>query len=176
MRKTAFTAIAGVTLALIGLAVFAALNPPSRSSAPSLSASVGQRAPAFAVTSIDGVRYSSEALQGNPFILFAFFGGCGECIPEGQALTKIRREYAQDGLEVLAIDILEGEPLEALHDFRNLGGIDIPIVEYNGDIVAAYGLTRPDMTYIIDREGVIRYRDEHSTDYLTLDTALNDIL
>jgi hypothetical protein len=149
-----------VLIGLVGVGLFSLIAitrftlTPRLQTAASKTALIGAAAPDFAVTSIDGTVYSSQRLKGSVVILFAFFAGCGECVPEAQALTKIRREYQTQGVD----------------------GIDLPLVEYEQAIITAYKLKRPDLTYIIDREGVIRYEDTHSTDYVTLKQALTPLL
>jgi peroxiredoxin len=171
-----------VLIGLVGVGLFSLIAitrftlTPRLQTAASKTALIGAAAPDFAVTSIDGTVYSSQRLKGSVVILFAFFAGCGECVPEAQALTKIRREYQTQGVEVIAVDILNGELLAALRDFQSIDGIDLPLVEYEQAIITAYKLKRPDLTYIIDREGVIRYEDTHSTDYVTLKQALTPLL
>lgn len=124
----------------------------------------GSVAPAFRLTAVDGRRYSSEALKGRPVILFAMFANCADCIPQGQALTRVARAYARSRVTVLGVDIVQGESADLLRRYAAFGRVGIPLSVYDRDVVRAYGLIVPDMTYVIGRDGRIKYVNVHALD------------
>ncbi|MDE1925412.1 MAG: TlpA family protein disulfide reductase [Patescibacteria group bacterium] len=124
-------------------------------SSVAVSLAVGELAPSFTVQSIDGKSFSLAEHKGKPVIIFGMFGGCGECIPTGETLNKIQKDYAAKGVSVLAIDILNGEPLSTLEQYRDYIKADFPLVVYSDSVVRAYNLTAPEITYVIDANGNI---------------------
>jgi cytochrome c biogenesis protein CcmG/thiol:disulfide interchange protein DsbE len=126
---------------------------------------VGKPAPDFSVQTIDGQQFSLAAHKGKPVIMFAMFGGCGECIPVGQTLNQIQKDYAARGMSVIAIDILENEPTSTLEQYRDFVQAKFPLVSYNEHVVRAYRLTAPEITYVIDKNGNIAYINQKGLSY-----------
>lgn len=140
---------------------------PSSTSKPSDRNIVGvnEPAPDFNVQTIDGQQFSLAAHKGKPVIVFAMFGGCGECIPVGQTLTQIKKDYAPKGVEIVAVDILKGEPTSSLEQYRNTIQANFPLVSYDEAVVRAYKLTAPEITYVIDRNGNVAFVNQSALSY-----------
>jgi len=129
------------------------------------SLAVGKPAPDFSVQTIDGQQFSLADHKGKPVIIFAMFGGCGECIPVGQTLNQIQTDYASRGVTVVAVDILKGEPTNTLQQYRDYIQAKFPFVSYDENIVQAYRLTAPEITYVIDKNGSIAYINQRGLSY-----------
>lgn len=127
--------------------------------------SVGKPAPDFSVRTIDGQQFSLSAHKGKPVIVFAMFGGCGDCIPVGQTLSQIQSNLASKGVTVIAIDILKGEPVSALEQYRSDTKSDFPLVSYDAEVVNTYKLTAPEITYVIDKNGTVAYVNQSALSY-----------
>ncbi len=150
--KTLIISLVAV-LVVVGVYVSLRGQQPSTTNAGSAASSlaVGKPAPDFSAETIDGQQFSLAAHKGKPVIIFAMFGGCGECIPVGQTLNKIQTDYAARGVSVIAIDILKGEPISTLQQYRDYVKASFPFVSYDENIVRAYQLTAPEITYVIDK-------------------------
>lgn len=142
-----FSAVASGTLAESGVA---ALNKP---------------APKFNLTTIDGQQFSLVAHRGKPIIVFAMFGGCGECIPVGQTLNRIQKDFAAKGLAVIAFDILKGEPVSVLEQYRSYIHATFQFASYDAGVANAYKLTAPEITYVIDKNGNIAFINRKALSY-----------
>lgn len=136
-------------------------NTPTNSTVASLS----KPAPDFSVQTIDGQQFSLAAHKGRPVIVFAMFGGCGECIPVGQTLNQIQKDYAAQGITIIAIDILKGEPTSVLEQYRSDSKTSFPLVSYDANVVNAYKLTAPEITYVIDKNGNVAYINQNALSY-----------
>jgi peroxiredoxin len=137
---------------------------------------VGSKAPNFSVTTIDGQHYSSASLRGKVVILFAMFANCADCIPEGQVLSQVQHAYASKGVTVLGVDIVAGEPVALLQQYRSVGHITIPLAPYTDDIVRDYRLTQPDMTYIIGQDGTVKHKNPRALSYAEFQRELESLL
>lgn len=137
----------------------------SNTSANNTVAALGQPAPDFSVQTIDGQQFSLAAHKGKPVIMFAMFGGCGECIPVGQALNQVQKDFSAQGVTVVAIDILKGEPTSVLEQYRNVTKATFPLVSYDANVVNAYKLTAPEITYVIDKNGSVAYINQNTLSY-----------
>lgn len=137
---------------------------------------VGRPAPDFSLKDIDGQQFSLAAHKGKPVIIFAMFGGCGECIPVGQTLAQIQKDYAAQGVSVVAVDILNGEPVSTLQQYRDFAKANFPLISYDAAVVQAYQLSAPEITYVIDRNGNIVFINRNALNYDQYKEQLEKIL
>ena len=126
---------------------------------------VGSIAPPFRLTTIDGRDYTSASLRGKVVILFAMFASCADCIPQGQTLSQVQQTYSRNGVSVLGVDIVREESVQALRQYQRVGQITIPLAAYSADVVQQYQLVQPDMTYVIGRDAIIRFKNTRPLRY-----------
>lgn len=168
--------IAGIVVAFGIYAVSKTVAIPAVSSASAAVLTVGKPAPDFNVQSIDGKQFSLAEHKGKSVIIFGMFGGCGECIPVGQTLNKIEQDYAAKGVSVIAIDILNGEPISTLQQYGDYIKADFPLVSYDASVVNAYNLTAPEITYVIDKNGTIADINQNALNYQQYKDELDKII
>lgn len=137
---------------------------------------IGKQAPDFNLTTLEGQKVRLADYKGNAVILFGMAGWCGTCVPEGRALTQIRKEYTDKGLEVIGVAFTKGDNEDFLKEFRELGTIDIPLALDTDNVAQKYNLIRLETTYIINKEGVVVYKDEQFTDYEDYKRELDKII
>lgn len=137
----------------------------SQQATTSVTAAIGSFAPDFALTTLDKETFQLSDKKGKTVILFGMAGWCGTCIPEGRALTKIRKEYAGKGVEIIGVAFTKGDNDDFLKEYKKIGGIDIPLALDTDNVAQKYNLVRLETTYIINKEGKIVYKDEQITSY-----------
>ncbi len=119
-------------------------------------AKVGEAAPDFTLTDLSGEAQSLSAYQGRPVILYFWASWCPYCTDEMPSLNDFRDAYQEEGLEVLAINILESAEhvRKAVEEMK----LTYPVLlDESGRVTRSY-LVRATPTYIlIDSDGV--YRD-----------------
>lgn len=150
-----------------------AVTSTTATSAPSL---VGQQAPDFKLTTLEAQEFKLSDKKGKTVILFGMAGWCGTCIPEGRNLTKIRQEYSDKGVEVIGVAFTKGDNEDFLKEFRELGTVNIPLSLDTDNVAQKYNLTRLETTYIINKDGVIVYKDEGFTGYEDYKKELDKII
>jgi thiol-disulfide isomerase/thioredoxin len=64
----------------------------------------GRPAPAFATTTYDGQAVTSESLAGKPHLLYFWFTGCPPCMRTAPLLAELDREFAPQGLRIVALN------------------------------------------------------------------------
>lgn len=70
----------------------------------------------------------------------------------------------------------KGDNEDFLKEFRNLGTIDIPLALDTDNIASKYHLVKLETTYIINKDGVVAYKDEQFTSYDDYKRELDKIL
>lgn len=167
MKKISLIGIICCVLPVVIVAILLSLG--SQKGSPvvnSASASVIRNpAPDFNLQTIDGQQFSLAAHKGKPVIIFAMFGGCGQCIPVGQTLNQIYKDYVARGVSVIAVDILKGEPIRTLQQYRDFVKASFPLASYDEAVVRAYQLNTPEITYIIDKKGNIAFVNKKALSY-----------
>ncbi len=138
-------------------------------------ASVGKQASNFTLTDIDGKQYSLTNMQGKVVILFGMAGWCGECIIEGQALTKIQQDYAGK-VQVIGVAFTPGDTKSSLQQYEQIGKINIPLAFDTDAVTQKYHLISLDTTYIINQQGIIAYKSEQAMTYDQIKQQIDKLL
>ena len=126
--------------------------------APKLPLLVGYSAPVFETVALDGSSVALDALAGR-FVLLDFWAGwCGPCVNELPTIRAIDRDFAAAGVVVVGInmDRSPGACADAVssNDLTYAQVFDGP----DGPVSTLYRIDGIPMTYVLDREGVIRAR------------------
>lgn len=176
------------TVLLIGLAFFlssktglVSTNKPESPQVlsqanPSTETLLNKQAPDFKLTTLDGQEFKLSQKKGKTVILFGMAGWCGTCIQEGRALTQVRKIYTDKGIEVIGVAFTKGDNEDFLKEFRQLGTIDIPLALDTDNVASKYQLVKLETTYIINKDGVIVYKDEGFTSFDDYKKELDQLL
>ncbi|MDD5288890.1 MAG: TlpA disulfide reductase family protein [Dehalococcoidales bacterium] len=116
---------------------------------------IGNLAFDFQLQNLDGQNVSLNGLRGNPVMLNFWATWCGPCRGEMPFLQQIHETWKDKGLVLLEIDIQESPAL--VKKFMTDNNLSIPtILDGNGSVSQAYGITAIPTTIFIDKEGIIR--------------------
>lgn len=94
-------------------------SPPtgeSQVTAAKAGTAVGETAPEFSLTTVDGSQISSTNLSSKPAVLVFWTAWCPSCKEEAPAINKLAAEFEPKGVKVVGINIGES-------DARIAGGI-----------------------------------------------------
>ena len=115
-------------------------------------------APAFTLERLDGPNvHFPEQYRGQVVAIRFWADWCPYCHDEMQALEPVYRQYRHRGLAILAVNVLQ--PLETVRPF--VQGLDISyevLLDPQGAVTRDYRVMGLPMTFIVDRQGVIRAR------------------
>lgn len=133
-------------------------------------------APDFDVTTLEGNRLRLSALRGR-IVLLNFWGTwCGPCVAEVPILEQIQRRYRRDGLEVIGLGIGE-ESAEAVRRFAARHGLTYALALATERMREEYGhIHEVPVSFLIDRQGQIRYRWDGDRDAQTFSSAIRRLL
>lgn len=134
---------------------------------------VGEPAPNFTLTSLDGSQVRFGDIRGKPVILNFWASWCGPCRLEMPAIQARYDEHAPD-LVVLAINI--GEPADTARSFTEELGLTFPVLLDNDGVVQRdYVVNALPTTFFIDSRGYIKAQHVGLLTESLLDGYLSDI-
>jgi peroxiredoxin len=117
----------------------------------------GAKAPVFTVRPLDAPPLPSDTLRGKVVVLNFWEPRCADCALEAPFLQRMHETYESKGVRILGIAELE-QPESELRSFIKQFHTTYPVAVDAGKALGKqYLVTADPTTYIIDREGKIRY-------------------
>jgi peroxiredoxin len=130
-------------------------------------ARVGDRAPAFELTDLDGNWVKLDDYKGQVVLLNFWAVWCGPCRTEFPVIQQVYERYKTQGFVVLAVNIQESE--ERIAEFANETGLTFPVLlDRRGQVSARYRVRGLPTSLLVDREGMILEKHIGPVDELTL--------
>ena len=133
---------------------------------------VGERAPDFELTLIDGSKVRNADLRGQVVVMNFWATWCGPCKAELPLLDKYYRLRKDNGLRVFAVATEDSLPASKLKPL--FAAMAIPSARRIKGPFAVMGALPTN--YIIDRAGVVRYAKAGAFDLDDLNTLLVPML
>jgi len=137
---------------------------------------VGQPTLDFTAEDLEGNRISLSDYRGKVVLLDFWATWCGPCLAELPHVREVYGKHKDSGFEVIGIS-LDIDPV-ALGDFVQKQGITWPQVfdrkGWDSEVAALYKVDAIPTTFLIDREGIIRYIDPMGRDLERAVKALLD--
>lgn len=134
---------------------------------------VGDAAPEFTATDIDGQPVDMKALRGKPvWLLFmaTWCTGCRTEMPDVQAAAK-----ATPGVQLVVVYV--GEPQTVVSDYSKRVGNDfLEIADQGQQIAAAYGIMGVPSHCFVDAQGVVRQTHVGVLSPTTMTEALKGVM
>jgi thiol-disulfide isomerase/thioredoxin len=108
----------------------------------------------FTLETVDGKSITLSRLKGKVVFLNFWATWCGPCRVEMPGMEALHRRYREDGLEFVAVDIMENAA--QVRDFLKDNGYTFPVaLDAKGSVSGGYGIQAVPSTYILDRDGKI---------------------
>jgi thiol-disulfide isomerase/thioredoxin len=119
---------------------------------------VGWPAPDFTLVSLRGENHTLKEHAGEPVILNFWTTWCPPCLEEMPALQRVYENYQEEGLIILAIDLIEIDYPEQVEPYVKELGLTFPILldvrsEVSEDRYHILGLPT---SVFVDRQGTVR--------------------
>lgn len=146
-----------VVLVAVLLAIFWRGLDPKRDPSALPSALIGKPVPALELPALlaGGAPLSLASLKGQPVAINFFASWCLPCRAEHPLLGKIAKDY---GIAVIGI-AYKDQSADAQRYLADLGNPYAAIgADESGRAGIEFGLTGVPETYVIDRDGIVRYR------------------
>ncbi|MDR1637069.1 MAG: TlpA family protein disulfide reductase, partial [Treponema sp.] len=102
----------------------------------------------------EGKSVTLSRLKGKVVFLNFWATWCGPCRVEMPGMEALHRRYREEGLEFVAVDIMENAV--QVRDFMKNNGYTFPaFLDPGGSVSNSYGIQAVPTTYILDRDGKI---------------------
>jgi cytochrome c biogenesis protein CcmG/thiol:disulfide interchange protein DsbE len=138
-------------------------------------ARIGDPAPSFVLTDLNGNALRLSDLRGRPVIVNFWASWCGPCVDEFPLLLSAAA--AHRGSDLAVVGIVFRDRSEAAREFMSRMGAAWPAAMDPGDAVATrFGIIGPPDTFFIDRNGVIVGRQIGQLGAADLEHGLAQIL
>ena len=119
---------------------------------------VGDPAPDFSLTGLDGAKHQLTDYKGHVTFVNFWATWCGPCQVELPTLEKFVAQQGAKGAMVLAVNA--GETIDQINSYfkqNDISGLTV-LLDSNIEVYTAYGINALPTTFIVDKEGIIRYR------------------
>lgn len=143
--------------------------------APQKNALINKPAPSVDRTGMQNERVDLAALRGRVVLLNFWATWCGPCQVEMPRFAQWQEKYSGEGLSVLGVSMDDdSEPVKSFLEKRKL---NYPIVMGDEKLGLAYGgvLGLP-VTFLIDRQGIIRARYQGAANLNAMESAIRQLL
>lgn len=152
-------ALAAVTLVASGTLALVLLIPGPRTEPP-VGTGLGQRAPGFSVSTLDGDRVTLASLEGKPAVIWFTAAYCLPCQEGALTLGRILDDLGPDRLRVVMVFVDPTESDAEIAAWRDRYGR--PGWTYaRGDlaVIRAYDVSALDTKLLLDAAGIVRAGD-----------------
>jgi cytochrome c biogenesis protein CcmG/thiol:disulfide interchange protein DsbE len=152
-----------------------ALAIPAVPAVPRKNTLLNKPAPALARASVDDQRVDLSALRGRVVLLNFWATWCAPCQVEMPRFIEWQSKYQSDGLSIIGVSM--DDDSAPVKSFVHKRGLNYPVVLGDEKLGLAYGgiLGLP-VTYLIDRNGIVRARYEGETHLAAMETAIRRLL
>ena len=123
-----------------------------------------EAAPSFTLTDDKGKIFTNNNLKGKMYILQGFAPGCSSCAREIATLNKVYDKFKDKGLDIISLDISSETIDGALETKKQFNGGDWIWTIDTDNVAVKFEMRTLESTYIVDKDGIVRYKDESITD------------
>ncbi len=119
---------------------------------------LGQVAPSWSLTTLDGETLSSADLAGRPYLVNFWASWCiPACVDEHPVLAAAHERYG-DELTIVGV-LYQDYPTDARGFLARYGDAGYPhVIDPDGRLAIDFGVTGPPETFFVDADGMVRYR------------------
>jgi cytochrome c biogenesis protein CcmG/thiol:disulfide interchange protein DsbE len=135
----------------------------------------GRRAPSFELTHLDGGRVRLAELRGQVVAIRFWADWCRFCKTEMRELEPEYRRLAPRGLRILAVNVEQERERVA----RTVGQIEFSydtLLDGDGAVARDYGVIALPVTFLVDRDGVVRGKIIGESDAATFSRLVEPLL
>lgn len=159
----------GIAFTVLLGAPFVKASADNHSVAPSKA--VGKIAPPFVRNDLNGKKIELAGYKGQVVLLNFWATWCAPCLSEMPRFVAWQKSYSAQGLQVVGVSM--DDDVAPVRKMNQKLQLNYPVVMGDEKLGDSYGgvLGLP-ITYLIDRQGKIRYRHQGLTDLKQLESEM----
>lgn len=117
----------------------------------------GFSAPDFSAELLNGGQVTLSELRGQPVVLNVWATWCPPCRSEMPALEKIYKDFKEQGLILIGLNLTSQDSEKSVVDFVLENSLTFPVaLDRDGTVQRKYKISGYPTTFFIDKEGIIR--------------------
>jgi cytochrome c biogenesis protein CcmG/thiol:disulfide interchange protein DsbE len=153
----------GLLVGLLILGVVWVRVDPVSTPLPTVTEVTPYDAPAFTLSNLDGAPISLSDFEGQVVLLNFWATWCQPCKEETPELETVYRQFKDEGLVIVGVDLLNTERpeergIEDVRDFVRLYDVSYPIVlDESGSVAQDYAIAPIPTSFFIDQQGRVRF-------------------
>ncbi len=137
----------------------------------------GFLAPDFQLETLEGETVSLSDFKGQVVLINLWASWCPPCRAEMPAMQSAYGRYREQGLAILAVNLINQDTLQDVTAFSKEHNLTFPILLDNqGQVARDYQAHLLPTSYFVDRRGVIRYKVIGAMSEALLRTRLEALL
>lgn len=135
---------------------------------------IGQPAPSWTYTTLDGEQLTSADLAGRPYVVNFWASWCAPCVDEHPVLATAWDEHAD---ELAIIGVLYSDSAANAQSFLDrYGRTGYPtLLDESGALAIDFGVVGPPETFFVDADGIVRDKQTGPLTTETMDSRLASI-
>jgi peroxiredoxin len=147
----------------------------ANAAAVDVGSAIGQRAPDFVLSAIDGKQMSLSQFRGKIVMLNFWQSSCPKCTEETPYIQAIFGQWPKDKLQIIAVSVEERAIF--VQTFLDSRGLTFPVLlDSDGAVSNTYQVPSYPTTYFIDSDGIIKeIKSGHFTSQFEIDTILKSL-
>lgn len=150
-------AVSAVAFIAIGLLTPKATSTAVVSSSVDVGLQVGNIAPNFTLTALNGKQVSLNDYRGKPVQLNFWFAACPGCLAETPGMVKFYAAQQAASKDFVILGVNSVDNLQTAQQFVQKEGVGYTMVlDDNQRVASLYSLTATPTSFFIDRQGSIR--------------------
>lgn len=134
------------------------VSPTTSSSSAPVGLQVGDAAPNFTLTTLDGKQVSLSDFRGKPVMLNFWYATCPGCLAEIPGMQRFYAAQQAAGKNFVILGVNSVDDAQTAQQFAQQYGLTYTLVmDKNQQVATQYNLTATPTSYFIDHQGIIRF-------------------
>jgi peroxiredoxin len=172
----AFGLLAIVTVGLLRPGSASTIAPSTSSAGAPVGLQVGDAAPNFTLTTLNGKQVSLSDYRGKPVMINFWYAACPGCLAETPGIERFYAAELAAGKSFVILAVNSVDDASTAQQFVQQYGITYtPALDDNQRVATLYNLNATPTSYFIDRQGIIRYVQVGPIDESTLQQKVAEI-
>jgi peroxiredoxin len=154
--------LAVVVIGVLAFIVAGLLRPGAASPTPSSSGAtvglqIGDVAPNFTLTTLEGKQVSLSQFRGKPVMLNFWYSTCPGCLAEIPGMQRFYSAQQAAGKDFVILGVNSVDDAQTAQQFAQQYGLTYSLaLDNNQQVATLYNLSATPTSYFIDRHGIIR--------------------